>query len=68
MLLLSSIDDYVGLNNSVRAIDAYVGTLDLLDLGFKNTQLAGGAGRPPYEPAVLLKLYLYGYLQGFRSS
>jgi hypothetical protein len=41
MLLLSSIDDYVGLNNSVRAIDAYVGTLDLLDLGFKNTQLDG---------------------------
>jgi transposase len=68
MLLPPSIDDYVSPNNPVRAIDAYVGTLDLQALGFKNTQPVTGAGQPPYDPAALLKLYLYGYLQGIRSS
>jgi transposase len=42
--------------------------LDLQGLGFKNTQPVTGAGQPPYGPAALLKLYLYGYLQGIRRS
>ncbi|MGH8498091.1 MAG: transposase, partial [Methylococcales bacterium] len=68
MLLPPCVEEYVSPNNSVRAIDAYVDTLDLQGLGFKNTQPVGGAGQPPYDPAALLKLYLYGYWQGIRSS
>ncbi|CCE22618.1 IS1182 family transposase [Methylotuvimicrobium alcaliphilum] len=68
MLLPLCIDDYVSQNNPVRAIDAYVDTLDLYVLGFKNTEPVIGAGQPAYDPAALLKLYLYGYLQGIRSS
>lgn len=58
MLLPPCIDDYVSPNNPVRAIDAYVGTLDLQALGSKNTQPVTGAGQPPYDPAALLKRYL----------
>jgi transposase len=61
-------DDYVGLDNPVRAIDAYVGSLDIAELGFKHAKGGGGAGQPPYDPADLLKLYLYGYLNQVRSS
>lgn len=68
MLLPPSVDDYVSAHNPVRAIDAYVNTLDLASLGFKNARAVTGAGQPPFDPAALLKLYLYGYLQGLRSS
>lgn len=68
LLLPPCVDEYVSQNNPVRAIDAYVVTLDLQALGFKNTQPGMGAGQPAYDPAALLKLYLYGYLQGIRSS
>jgi transposase len=68
MLLPSRVDDYVGQNNTVRAIDAYVNTLNLQELGFKYTAVVLTAGQPPFNPAALLKLYLYGYLQGIRSS
>ena len=68
MLLPPRIEEYVSKNNTVRAIDAYVETLDLQELGFKNTKFAMKSGQPPYNPASLLKLYLYGYLQGIRSS
>lgn len=63
-----SLDEYVESNNSVRAIDAYVETLDLHQLGFKNTQYASTCGQPAYNPADLLKLYLYGYINSVRSS
>src|ERR687887_357349 len=66
-LLPPRMDDYVGPDNPVRAIDPYVCSLDLADLGFKHTA-GGGAGQPPYDPADLLKLYLYGYLNQVRSS
>ena len=62
------IEDYVGSDNPVRAIDAYVEALDLEELGFRSPGSVGGAGQPPYDPADLLKLYLYGYLQRIRSS
>lgn len=68
MLLPPCVDEYVNPNNPVRAIDAYVDTLDLQALGFKNTQPVISAGQPAYDPAALLKLYLHGYLQGIRSS
>src|SRR5688572_14135892 len=62
------VDDYVGPDNAVRAIEAYVCALDLVKLGFRHAEAGGGAGQPPYDPADLLKLYLYGYLNQVRSS
>ena len=53
--------------NPVRFLDAFVGSLDLRALGFTRAQCAA-TGRPPYDPAALLKLYLYGYLHRLRSS
>ena len=63
-----AVDDYVGPNNPVRAIEAYVCSLDLAGLGFRHADGAGGVGQPPYDPADLLKLYLYGYLNRVRST
>src|ERR1700687_1864702 len=62
------VEDYVGLDNIVRAIDAFVSSLDLQKLGFLHAGYFGGAGQPPYHPADLLKLYIYGYLNRVRSS
>lgn len=67
-LLPPRIEDYVGEDNTVRAIDAYVDTLNLKALGFQN---AGGkltCGQPAFAPAALLKLYLVGYLNRVHSS
>jgi len=61
------LEDYVGAENPVRFLDAFVGSLDLHALGFAKAQCAA-TGRPPYDPAALLKLYLYGYLHRIRSS
>ena len=61
------LEDYVGGENPVRFLDAFVGTLDLEALGFAKAQCAA-TGRPPYDPGALLKLYLYGYLHRIRSS
>jgi len=68
-LLPSAVEDYVGPNNPVRFLDAFVARLDLRACGFgfpKQDPL--GRGRPAYPPADLLKLYLYGYLHQLRSS
>jgi transposase len=62
------VDDYVDARNPVRAIDAFVNLLDLEKHGFKLPASAGGAGQPPYHPADLLKLFIYGYLFRVRSS
>jgi transposase len=67
-LLPPCIEDYVGRDNPVRAIDVYVDSLDLNGLGFRDVGSDGGAGQPPYDPADLLRLYLYGYLHQVRSS
>ncbi|MEM7620125.1 MAG: hypothetical protein AAF228_06625 [Pseudomonadota bacterium] len=61
-LLPPSLEDYVHPDNALRAIEVYVDTLNLADLGFCYADAASGAGQSPYDPAILLKLYLYGYL------
>ncbi len=66
-LLPPSIDEYVPTNAPVRFIDGFVEELDLAKLGFERSQPAE-TGRPGYDPADLLKLYLYGYLNRIRSS
>ncbi len=64
-----SLDEYISENNPVRAIDAYVETLDLTKLGFgKTTANVNASGQPAYPPQGLLKLYLYGYLNRVRST
>lgn len=67
-LLPPRIDDYVGPDNPVRAIDSFVNALDLAKLGFRHAERGMGAGQPPYDPSDLLKLYLYGYINRIRSS
>jgi transposase len=67
-LLPPRVEDYVGPDNPVRAIDSFVGALDLAKLGFKHADRGTGAGQPPYDPSDLLRLYLYGYINQIRSS
>ena len=63
----ATLDDQVSIDNPVRLMDAFIDKLELQKLGFVNT-VHKSEGRPPYAPAVLLKLYLYGYLNKIRSS
>jgi transposase len=67
LLLPEAIDDYVGSDNPVRFIDAFVDELDLAKAGFKRVE-PKVTGRPGYAPGDLLKLYIYGYLNRTRSS
>jgi len=67
LLFPERLEDYIGADNPVRFLDAFVAGLDLHALGFAKAQCAA-TGRPPYDPAALLKLYLYGYLHRIRSS
>jgi len=60
------IDDYIAEENAVRVIDVFVGELDLSRLGFKTVPEA--TGRPAYHPAIMLRLYIYGYLNRIQSS
>ena len=61
------LDDWIAEDNPVRAVDAFVEELDLVQLGFAGAEPAA-TGRPGYHPAVLLKLYIYGYLNRVPSS
>jgi transposase len=67
LLLPEAVDDYVGADNPVRFIDAFVDELDFAAAGFVRAE-AKATGRPGYAPADLLKLYIYGYLNRVRSS
>src|SRR5215472_5259730 len=67
LLLPEALDDYVGHDNPVRFIDAFVDGLDLAAAGFIR-QTPKSTGRPGYAPTDLLKLYIYGYLNRMRSS
>lgn len=66
-LLPESLEEYVQADDPVRVIDAYVNTLDLRSLGFSKA-VTKDTGRKPYDPADLLKLYVYGYLNRVSSS
>lgn len=66
MLLPECLDDYVNDENPVRVIDAFVEMLDLAALGFDMVPEA--TGRPGYHPGLMLRIYLYGYLNQVQSS
>jgi transposase len=66
LLFSNTIDEIIKEDNAVRVIDVYVENLDVTELGFKIPELK--TGKPPYRPQLLLKIYLYGYLEKIRSS
>ena len=66
-LLPACLDDFIDDSNPVRVIDVFVDALDLAELGFDRVEPAA-TGRPSYHPSVLLKLYIYGYLNRVQSS
>ena len=61
------LDDYIADDNPVRFLDAFVDELKLLELGFAGVE-PSSTGRPAYHPSVLLKIYVYGYLNRIHSS
>src|SRR5213082_1546190 len=61
------LEDWIDEDNPVRVIDVFVEELDLADLGFRGIA-PEATGRPSYHPSVLLKLYIYGYLNRVQSS
>ncbi|MDB5712503.1 MAG: transposase family protein [Sphingomonas bacterium] len=65
LLLPDCVDDYVPEDSPARVVDVFIDELDLVALGFEG---AAATGRPGYHPAMLLKLYLYGYLNQVQSS
>ena len=65
--LSESLEEQIAPDNPVRVIDAFVNSLDMQRLGF-HLAVANPTGAPSYDPAALLKLYLYGYLNRIRSS
>src|SRR5688572_8564647 len=66
-LLPERLDDYIADDNPVRVVDVFVDELKLHKLGFDGVEPAA-TGRPSYHPAVLLKIYIYGYLNQVQSS
>lgn len=66
-LFPEALDDYISEENQIRVIDAYVDSIDLLSLGFKGVE-PKDTGRPSYHPSVMLKLYIYGYLNRLQSN
>src|SRR6201994_1450229 len=66
-LLPECLDDFIDESNPVRMIDAFVDALDLAEMSFEGVEPAA-TGRPSYHPSVLLKLYIYGYLNRVQSS
>src|SRR6266480_5288520 len=61
------LEDWIDEDNPVRVIDVFVGGLDLAELRFGGVA-PEATGRPSYRPSVLLKLYIYGYLNRVQSS
>ena len=66
-ILPDCIEDYIGEENPVRVIDAFINSLDLKEAGFKRST-PNDMGRRAYDPRDLLKLYVYGYFNRIRSS
>jgi transposase len=67
LLFPERLEDWIAEDNPVRVVDAFVDELDLAHLGFDGADPAS-TGRPGYQPAVLLKIYIYGYLNRIPSS
>lgn len=67
MLFPATLDEYVGENNEVRAIAAFVEHLDFVELGFERSEPAA-EGRPGYDPRTLLGIFIWGHLNGVRTS
>ena len=67
VLLPEYLEDYVSENNPVRVIDVFVDELDLGELGFEGV-VPEVTGRPGYHPGVMLKIYVYGYINQLQSS
>ena len=66
ILFPESLDEYVEEGNLVHVIDAFVDSLDLAELEFKI--ISADTGRPGYHPSLMLKLYIYGYLNRIQST
>src|SRR6202049_3373895 len=66
-LLPECLDDFIDERHSVRVIDVFVDALDLVEMSFEGVEPAA-TGRHSYHPSVLLKLYIYGYLNRVQSS
>jgi len=66
-LFPESLEDYIAEDNAIRVVDAFVNKLDLKQLGFDRAE-PSATGRPGYQPATLLKIYVYGYLNRIQSS
>ena len=60
------LDDYISEESSIRVIDMFVDNLDLAKLEFKT--ISAKTGRPGYHPSIMLKLFIYGYLNCIQSS
>jgi len=61
------LDDYIGEDNPVRAVDVFVDELNLSCFGCRRVEPLA-TGRPSYHPSILLKFYIYGYLNRVQSS
>ena len=66
-LFPESLEDYIAEDNAIRVVDAFVNKLDLKQLGFDRAE-PSETGRPGYQPATMLKIYVYGYLNRIQSS
>ena len=66
-LFPETLEDFIDENNPVRIVDYFVEGLDLAGFGFERVE-PSSTGRPPYHPSVLLKLYIYGYVNRVQSS
>ena len=66
-LFATPLEEMIAPDNIVRVIDVFVDKIDLENLGFQHVR-AHKTGAPPYEPALLLKIYLYGYFNKIRTS
>jgi len=65
-LLPDCLDDYITEENPIRVIDVFLDSLNLKNLGFKT--IPANTDRPAYHPSIMLKLYVYGYLNRIQSS
>jgi transposase len=66
-LFPESLEDHIAQDNAIRVVDAFVDKLDLKKLGFDRAE-PSVTGRPGYQPATMLKIYVYGYLNRIQSS